>query len=305
METHGGWIRADDLAQIPYPIERRPVTGKMDGARVFTMPPPGAGRTLIEMLNVVQSLTPPPDPETPEGAVLLAETIRRAFMDRQDRPFDPNTYPQVTTKETLSPEHARRVARAVRRRVRMHGETTHLSVMDPDGGAVALTQSIESVYGSCAATAELGFLYNNYLSAFEYDDPSHPYYLRPGASPWASVAPSILFRGSKPWLAIGSPGSERITSSILQVLLRLRDRTPFAAVDAPRLHCSLDGKVSLEAARMPTDIPEYLERHGFQVDRREPYAFYMGSVQLVMREKARFVGVADPRRDGAAGGPRE
>jgi gamma-glutamyltranspeptidase/glutathione hydrolase len=176
--------------------------------------------------------------------------------------------------------------------------------MDRDGSAVALTQSIESVYGSCAATPDLGFLYNNYLSAFEYEDPSHPYYLRPGANPWASVAPAILFRGRKPWLAIGSPGSERITSSILQVLVRLRDRTPFAAVDAPRLHCSLDGKVSLEAARMPTDIPEHLERHGFQVDRREPYAFYMGSVQLVMREKARFVGVADPRRDGAAGGPR-
>jgi gamma-glutamyltranspeptidase/glutathione hydrolase len=304
MEANGGLIRRDDLAQIPYPIERRPVTGRIDGARIFTMPPPGAGRTLIEMLNVCQELSGAGlDPETPEGAVLLAETIRRAFLDRQDRPFDPNFYLQVPAKEMLSREYARRVARQLTRHVRTRGETTHLSVMDREGGAVALTQSIESVYGSCAATPELGFLYNNYMSAFEYDDPAHPYYLRPNASPWASVAPSILFRGKKPWLAIGSPGSDRITSSILQVLLRLRTATPFVAVDAPRLHCSLEGKVSLEAARMRSDIPAALERHGFEVDRREPYAFYMGCVQLVMSDKGNFVGVADPRRDGAAGGP--
>ena len=78
---------------------------------------------------------------------------------------------------------------------------------DGNGNVVGLTQSIERVFGSCAASPELGFLYNNYMSAFEYDDPSHPYYLRPNAAPWASVAPTIVFRGRKPWLAIGSPGS--------------------------------------------------------------------------------------------------
>lgn len=306
MERNDGLIRRDDLAQVPEPIERRPVTVRFGAQRVFTFPPPGAGRTLVEMLNVHQQLPAARrDIETPEGALFLAETIRRAFLDRQDRPFDPSFFPQVAGKRMLKPEYAARVARQMTKRLRTRGETTHLSAMDHEGNVVALTQSIERVYGSFAASPELGFLYNNYMSAFEYKDISHPYYLRPNAVPWASVAPTIVFRGNKPYAAIGSPGSERITSSILQVLLRLEYETPLAAVDAPRLHCSLKGKVSLEASRMRSDIVERLERHGFEIDVRDPYSFYLGCVQMVLRRGKEFIGVADPRRDGSAGGPRK
>jgi len=305
MVRHEGLLRKDDLAQIPQPIERRPLATRFEGMRVITFPPPAAGRTLIQMLNVYRELgTARRDFETAEGALILAEAIRRAFLDRQDRPRDPSFFPQVSGRRMLKPEHAKLVARQITQRLRGHGETTHLSVMDREGNVVALTQSIERVYGSCSATAELGFLYNNYMSAFEYEDISHPYYLRPNAAPWASVAPTIVFRGKRPWLAIGSPGSERIAPSILQVLLRLQRLPPLAAVDAPRLHCSLQGKVSIEASRMRDDVPRALERHGYQVDRRDAYSFYMGCVQLVLRERTEFVGVADPRRDGAAAGPR-
>ena len=102
------------------------------------------------------------------------------------------------------------------------------------------------------------------LSAFEYKDITHPNYLRPAAVPWASVAPTIIFRGSRPWLAIGSPGSERITSAILQVLIRLQHQSPFDAVAAPRMHCSVAGRVSLEASRMRDDF--YRIRRDFAVD---------------------------------------
>jgi len=304
MEANGGLLHRDDLAQIPQPIERKPVTGRFEGCRVFTFPPPGAGRTLIQMLNVYQQLKPARrDFDTPEGAVVLAETIRRAFLDRQDRPFDPNFFPQVTGERMLEEDYARLLSRQITRRIRTAGDTTHLSVMDGAGNIVALTQSIERVYGSCVATPELGFLYNNYMSAFEYEDISHPYHMRPNAAPWASVAPTIVFRGRKPWLALGSPGSERITPSIFQVLVRLQSMPPLAAVDAPRLYCSLRGKVSLELTRMRNDIPVALERHGYQIDSRDPYSFYLGCVQLVVREENEFIGVADPRRDGSAAGP--
>jgi gamma-glutamyltranspeptidase/glutathione hydrolase len=304
MTANEGLIRRDDLAQIPWPIERRPLATRYEGMRVFTFPPPGAGRTLVEMLNVYEQL--PPELrglDSAKGAVALAETIRRAFRDRRDRPFDPHFYAQVSEKRMLSADHARRIARRVARRSARSGETTHLSVMDAQGNVVGLTQSIERVYGAAVATPGLGFLYNNYMSAFETEDISHPYYLRPNAAPWASVAPTIVFRGRHPWVVLGSPGSERITPSILQVLLRLQTHTPLAAVDAPRLFCSLDGLVSLEASRMRDDIPEALQATGFEIQRRDPYSFYLGCVQLVLRNGGELVGVADPRRDGSAAGP--
>ncbi|MBN1341680.1 MAG: gamma-glutamyltransferase [Phycisphaerae bacterium] len=304
MLRNGGLIQKDDLAQIPRPIERRPVTCAFNGLRIFTFPPPGAGRTLVEMFNIHRQIPPAyRDFDTPKGAVALAEIIRRAFLDRQDRPFDPSFYPQVSHKRMLSDDYAKLAAKQVAKRLKVHGETTHLSVMDRLGNVVGLTQSIENVYGACVATPELGFLYNNYMSAFEYEDISHPYHMRPNAVPWASVAPTIVSRGKRPWLVIGSPGSERITSSIFQVIVRLRTQTPFAAVDAPRLHCSLKSVVAIEATRMRSDVLKALEQHGFQIDVRDPHSFYLGCVQLVLRERDEFTGVADPRRDGSAGGP--
>jgi gamma-glutamyltranspeptidase/glutathione hydrolase len=203
----------------------------------------------------------------------------------------------------LSNDYAKLVADQIRSQVQTSGETTHLSVIDRHGNVVALTQSIERVYGAKVASPQLGFLYNNYMSAFEYDDISHPYYLRPNGVPWASVAPTIIFKSKKPWLAIGSPGSERIVSTIAQVILRLAHQSPFDAVAAPRIHCSFDGKVSLEAAHMRSDIPEALKKRGFAIDVREPMSFYLGCIQMVLRENGDLIGVADPRRDGSAQGP--
>ena len=303
MEANGGILRADDLAQIPHPIEREPLAGRFRRNRLLTMPLPGAGRTLVEMLNIHQSLPRElQDIDTPEGAVCLAQTIRQALIDRRDRPFDPNLYSQVSDKQMLNRRYAQQVARQIAE-IHSPGETTHLSAMDSDGNVVALTQSIENVYGSCAASPHLGFLYNNYMSAFDYEDPAHPYYLRPNAVPWASVAPTIVLKDDTPWLAIGSPGSERIPPTILQVLHRLQGCPPLAAVDAPRIHCSLQGVVSVEASRIATDVLTALEGAGFELNRREPYSFYMGCVQMVMNEGGRLIGVADPRRDGAAAGP--
>ena len=305
MEKNDGFIRDDDLAQIPWPIERKPLSCRFRGNRVHTFGEPGAGRTLVQMLNVANKFTPEKcNPDTPHGALLLSEIIRRANLDRQDRPFDPNFYPQVQGKRMLTDEYAELVGKQIKKRIRSgKGDTTHLSVMDDKGNVVSLTQSIERVYGSFEASPKLGFLYNNYMSAFEYKDITHPNYLRPAAVPWASVAPTIVFKGRTPWLAIGSPGSERIAPAILQVLMRLKYQSPYDAVASPRLHCSIKSKVSLEASRMRDDIPKLLKKYGYSIDPRNPYSFYLGCVQLVMKEKKEFIGVADPRREGSAGGP--
>jgi len=307
MIANDGLIRADDLAQIPWPVERRPLTTNFENTRVFTMCPPGAGRVLIAMLNILSLFTPKQrDLETPRGALLLANVIRQTSLDRQDRPIEPNLYQQIDNELMRRPEYARNISKKIKRKLKGRGETTHLSVVDRYGNAASLTQSIERVYGSFCASEELGFLYNNYMSAFEYHDITHPHYLRPNATPWASVSPTIIFRGRKPWLVIGSPGSERIASTIVQVLLHLDKYPPFEAVAAPRLFCSLKGRVSLEASRMRDDIPDTLASKGFEIDVRDPYSFYLGCVQMIMRNRnGEFVGVADPRRDGSAKGPKQ
>ncbi len=308
MAENNGFIQADDLALVPYPIERRPVSCRFGNRRVLTFPPPGAGRTLVEMLNIISQLNEKDyDLNTLKGVFTLCEVIRRAQLDRSDRPFEPNFYPQVQDRRMLTTEYAKLAAKQIRARTRSKketGETTHLSVMDKEGNVVALTQSIERVYGSFAVNPELGFLYNNYMSTFEYEDITHPYYLRPNGVPWASVAPTIIFRGQRPHIAIGSPGSDRIASSIMQVLLRLLSGQPhLEAITAPRFHCSIDGKVAMEASRFRDDLPRYLEKRGLSVVKKEPYAFYMGCVQMVARERKNFFGVADMRRDGSACGP--
>ena len=304
MQDNGGLLHRDDLAQIPQPIERKPVSCHFDSMRVITFPPPGAGRTLVEMLNILEHVSwDMCTPDTPRGAVMIAEIIRRAFLDRRDRPYDASFYAQIDDRHMMSEDYAERVAKQFVKRIKTHGDTTHLSVMDRHGNAVGLTQSIERVYGSCAASPELGFLYNNYMSAFEYEDISHPYFMRPNAAPWASVAPTIVFHGRRPWAVLGSPGSERITPSIMQVLCRLKHQPPYDAVAGPRIHCSIKGEVSLEAARMRDDIPEALRKRGFTIRVRDPYSFYLGCVQLVLKDGKTFIGVADPRRDGSAAGP--
>ena len=305
MEEHDGLIRLDDLAQIPVPMERRPIRTRYGHRDLYTFPPPAAGRALVLMVNLVQQLPRRwVNPGTKAGAVALAEVIHQAYLNRQDRPFDANLYPQVSEKRMLSFAHAKELAGELKQRIEGRGETTHLSVMDADGNAIALTQSIERVYGSCAASPKLGFLYNNYMSAFE-TQMEHPYFLRPNAVPWASVAPTIILEAGEPWLAIGSPGSARISSAILQTLMRLERGSAFEAVSAPRLHCSLDGVVSIEVGPKSGPIIEALKAHGFQIDERERYSFYLGCIQLVMREGTQLIGVADPRRDGAARGPRK
>lgn len=302
MKRNDGLITARDLARVPWPVARKADLGRWQRQSVATFPPPGAGRVLLELLHVMDR-TPERylDPETPRGAVFLARAMRQALRDHDEEPRDPARH-QMTPHEMIAQDHARLLALRLRRGLR-GGETTHLSVMDREGNAVGITQSIELFYGACVATPELGFLYNNYMSAC-HDDPRHPYSLRPFGVPWSSVAPAIVFKRGKPTLIIGSPGSDRIATSVAQVMLRLRNNSPMEAVEAPRMHARPDGTATLETPRFSQDVPKALEEDGFNVVNHDAFSRYHGCVQLVMRKRGRFIGVADPRRDGSAGGPR-
>jgi gamma-glutamyltranspeptidase/glutathione hydrolase len=318
MRENGGLLRYDDLALIPFPIVRKPLKRKFRGLTIYSMPPAGAGRSLLFTLSMINMIKPAHlNRDEFDRAHLLVEIFRNALLERSDRPFDPNYYPQVAEQDMLKRTYVRRCIRDINRETtiripiretedELSGETTHLSVIDGSGMAVSLTQSIERTYGSKAAADGLGFLYNNYLMDYDYKIFSHPFYLRPNAVPWATVAPTFIFRDKEIWIAVGSPGSERIFSAIAQFLIHVVDENQSIgeAMYAPRLHCSLGGRVSLEAERFPDRFPAFFQRKGYRIDKREPFSFYLGAIHAVLKKHdgTGFQGVAEVRRDGTAAG---
>lgn len=319
MRANKGLLRKEDLSLVPLPVERRPISRQYRGVRVCTMPPPGAGDTMLLVMMMLGNIPKRHlRRKSPEAYHYISETFRKALLYRTQRPFDPGTYHQVRDRTHLSAGFARRLSESILDTVDPSlpskeppsdlEDTTHLSVMDCEGNAVSMTQSIELVYGSKAAADGLGFLYNNYMSAFELGDPGHPFYLRPNAVPWSSVCPTIAFYGGRPWIAAGSPGSSRIFSAMSLFFSRLLDEEDslYTAMERPRLHCSLGGRVSMEAdAASGAELARHLRKKGYMIDTRERYSFYLGAIHAVLRRQTGeggFQGVSEVRRDGTAEG---
>lgn len=318
MRKNKGLIREEDLSYIPEPIERKPISRRYRDVNVFTIPPPAAGRTLLLVLMMLNHL-----PSSflrsskPISYHFVAETFRKAFLHRVQRPFNPNTYHQILDKIHLERSFAKQMAESIHNtmdatlpmRDPFFGgdDTTHLSVMDDKGNAVGITQSIELAYGSKAAADGLGFLYNNYMSAFEFSTPNHPYYIRPNAIPWTSVAPAIIFHEKKLWMVIGSPGSQRIFSAVSHFLSRVIDgNQPMnEAILRPRFHCSIGGIISIEEGGFNDELLDYLADIGYTITKKERFSFYHGAIHAVLKRQTGegFQGVAEVRRDGTSGGP--
>ncbi len=317
MKAHKGYIRKEDLSLAPLPVERKPIHRAYRGTRVYSTPPPGAGDT---MLLAVMMLGNIPRRhmrhKSPYTYHYISETLRKALLYRTQRPFDPRTYHQVKDRIHLHAGFARNLSRSIMDTVDPSlppedassdlEDTTHLSAMDCEGNAVSMTQSIELVYGSKAAADGLGFLYNNYMSALEFENPNHPFYLRPNAVPWSSVCPSIVFYNGEPWVSVGSTGSARIFSVVSLFLSRLLDEenSIYDAMERPRMHCSLDGTVSMEGDSSWDGVAGHLERKGYKVRTLKRHSFYFGALHAVLRrhDGRGFQGVADVRRDGTAEG---
>lgn len=333
MRRNGGLVRAEDMRMIPVPAERRPASGAHGrGLTIRTMPPPAAGEYVLFALAAMRRLRRPlVHPAPPEGHALAAGAVRAALARREDdmaawggghaegaggggarrrRERDAADIARAV-RDAAGRGSVSRAARAASPAQAGSGETTHLSAMDDEGNAAGITQSIELVYGSKAAASGLGFLYNNYMSAYETANASHRHYLRPNAAPMTFAAPCILFRGGLPWIVAGSPGSSRIVSAVSLFVSRVVDggADMGKAVRMPRLHCSPDGTASIEddgcgPGGASAAAAGLLGRMGYAVDVRGRRSFYMGAVHAVMRRQSGdgFQGVAEVRRDGIARG---
>ena len=318
MKRHRGLLRADDLALLPEVIERDALADTYRGLTVHSFPPPGAGHTLLLILKMMERFPAGRLSDgTPESHLLLADIQRLALAENRSNPLNPHTFHQLQPWTAHTAQRARALAGQIGRDFSPQsqsgaashdrGETTHLSVMDGDGNVAAITQSVNLVYGSKAAADGLGFLYNDYVEAFQYGKPTHYYNLRPYGIPWSSVAPALVMVGGKPWLVVGSPGSQRGFSATALFLSAVVDgELPISsAMSKPRLYATVDGELSIEAGRYDAAVLRRLEQAGYRLRRREDYAFFLGAIHAVLRchTQDTYQGVADVRRDGTAAGP--
>jgi gamma-glutamyltranspeptidase/glutathione hydrolase len=260
MQAHGGLITQADLKAYA-PRRREVLRGTYRGYEVLTMPPASSGGTcLLEMLNVLEGYDLAAKGFGSAATVhLITEVMRRAFADRARYLGDPEFNPGMPLARLISKEYAtalRRTIRADRASTSspqsfewpaQSTQTTHLSVVDADRNAVALTYTLEESYGVKAVVPGAGFLLNNEMGDFNAGPGltnaegligTPPNLVAPGKRMVSSMTPTILAKDGKVFMVIGSPGGRTIINTVLLTTLNVVDfgMNIQEAIDAPRFH---------------------------------------------------------------------
>jgi gamma-glutamyltranspeptidase / glutathione hydrolase len=285
----GGMLSREDLASYEL-IEREPARVSYRGREVLTNPPPSSGGILIaDALGILERLGRPHDP------FVIAEVIEETNRAR-DEEFLEGLATEGFLERFLAKQALDSVATEVRSRL---GNTTHISVMDAEGACASVTCS----NGSCSGVVVpgTGVHLNNMLGEHDLNPLGfhrHP----PGARVPSMMSPTVVLSDGAPEIAIGSAGSNRIRSAILQTVLGVIDHGLPAqdAVSAPRLHVEqgeLDAEPGVDEAAL-----ERLEGTGWVVRRWSELNLFFGGVQAVARHPGtgRLTGGGDPRRGGVA-----
>ena len=300
VQAGGGLITAEDMARYTVK-ERTPVTGDYRGYTIVSAPPPSSGGiALIETLNILDGENLPSlgDRTVPEMH-RITEAFRRAFMDRSDYLGDPD-YVHIPVDQLISkkyadawragilPDKASPSASLQRPagflpppptmdEVRHESvDTTHYSVMDADGNAVAVTTTLNNWYGSGVTVPGLGFLLNDEMDDFAsrqgvpnmyglIQGPSNS--IAPGKRPLSAMTPTIVLRDGKVAMVLGSPGGPRIITTVANIFLSVADEglNIQQAVDAPRFHHQdLPDVLYLEAG-FPQETIDGLRAEGYTV----------------------------------------
>ena len=285
----GGLVTREDLSKYEV-VERPPARVRYRGREVLTNPPPSSGGILVaDALGILERI------ERPGDVVALAETIASTNRAR-DEEFVEGLATEGYLERFLAADALDTVATEVSSRL---GSTTHVAVLDSDGGCASVTCS----NGSCSGVVVpgTGVHLNNMLG--EQDLNPHGYHRhQPGARVPSMMAPTVVLRHGHPEVALGSAGSNRIRSAILQTVLGVVDDglTAEDAVRRPRIHVEddvVEAEPGVEEAAL-----ERLEASGWTVRRWAEQNLYFGGVQAVARsaETGELTGGGDPRRGGVA-----
>ena len=322
MAANGGWITLDDLARVKAPREHAALRSTYRGYDIATVGLPASGWVVLQALNVLEQSAP--EALAPDGgmrAERVVEALLVAHTSRRENPIVDLVNFEREARQRISKDEASRVLRRLRSAyptsgdeqtfdAPMSGETTHFTVVDAAGMIVAVTASINAYFGARVASPTLGFLYNDYMREFELERRDHPYAIGPARMPFSSMSASVVSRGGIPVMGVGSPGSARIISAVTQVIQLWIDgpHDIAGAVASPRWHVQPPRSVYIEdAAAAETHAGSLEQRFGLRLQR--PAADlasvagnpYFGGVHAVAWERGRWVGAADPRRDGTVG----
>jgi len=322
MKAHGGPLRRADLSRVRI-RETAPARGHYRGLEVLAAAPPFGGAEVVRALEILDAL--PPERlrvDGPDRYHALVEAVRISLAQR-GRPA-PQQMPWSASGDVsdTAATFARRIRfdRALRDdeiavgpATPAAGGTTQLVVADRWGGVVSMTISIGLNFGAARMHRELGFLYNNFFGWTESAKPEVPSAYEAGGALVSAMTP-VVVRHADGWLlALGSAGSDRIPSSVAAVVSAVVDRgldLP-AAVSAPRVLWGgpLDTRVYLEIATPNLErLADVLEARGFTEMYRQHFparpfdlaAFGGTNVLEALPQGIGWIGVADPRRGGAA-----
>lgn len=291
LAATGGLVTADDLRRYAV-VERPPLRVDYRDTTLLTNPPPSSGGALIAAaLHAMGAAGPAADPVAHYLAVVRAGARANALRDDAfaDDLHEEDCMERLWARlaEGGGGEESRKPA----------GSTTHASAIDADGGMASLSSSNGA--GSGVMVPGTGILLNNMLGEEDLN-PGGFGLLAPGSRMTSMMAPSLLLRGGEPVLAMGSAGSNRLRSAILQTLVSIVDdgMTASAAVCRPRVHPE-GGGVDVEGG-VPEDAAAALLAEGHGLRRWGEMNLFFGGVSVAGRGVTGLEGAGDPRRGGGA-----
>ena len=316
MQSHGGTMTLEDLKAYKV-VERQPIIGDYRGYKVVTMPPPSSGGVhLIEILNMLEHYPIKEDGvNSAKNIHHMAESMKLAYADRSEYLGDPDFVKIPVTGLTSKAYANERVKTIDDNKARLSStikpgkpqpyesdQTTHFSVMDKAGNAVAVTYTLNLNFGSGIVVEGTGILLNNEMDDFSVK-PGVPnaFGLVGGAAnaieakkrPLSSMTPTIVMKNNKPWLVTGSPGGARIITTVLQSVVNTIDHemNPAEAIITPRVHHQwLPDELRVEEGISPDTI-KLLQDKGHKVVTKAP----MGRIQIIQADDSGFYGYSDPR----------
>lgn len=294
----GGYLRQQDLQRYRV-IERKPLAVDYRDSTLLTNPPPSSGGTLIGFaLNLLKDIAPGQFTHgSPRHIAALRETMRQTNLARKDG-YDRRLYEPDVAERFLHPNHVGQYQQQLTQALNKWGSTTHISALDAEGNAVSMTTS--NGEGSSYVIPGTGIMVNNMLG--EEDLNPHGFHQwQPNQRISSMMAPTIVLRDGKPQLVLGSGGSNRIRTAILQVVSNVLDfgMDIASAVEAPRIHWER-GAFHAEPGY---DRAEF-EAQGIVAQDactwwQQPNMFFGGVHAVSVTPEGDFDGVGDHRRGGS------